>query len=190
MSETATILIIDDDGDILTAAGLRLTAAGFHVLSAHDVQTGLSMAVEHLPNAILLDLQMMALDGLEALASLRQCQETAEIPVVVFSADRRMRRQTLPMGARNYIDKPYNPQTLLETVRWAVAESNDRQQRAMPSIQNAARDLQHDLSKTQTTVASFSTHQSGPKQPHLNSSGKLKKYERTLAEHSGNAADE
>jgi len=123
MSEKLRILLVDDDRDVARAASIRLQAAGYDVLVAHDGKEGLATAVEEHPDAIVLDLRMPVMDGHTVLRKLHERRDTDSIPVVVLSASmiEQSKARALDYGARYFLEKPYEPRRLLEVVQAAVA---------------------------------------------------------------------
>ena len=122
MLDKKRILIVDDDHDIIQGANLRLRAAGYDTLTATDGEQGVAAAVTNTPDAILMDVRMPRLDGLGALALLKQRAETRDIPVVVLSASLRDQRAALDAGARYFLTKPYRSNDLLLAVKSALAD--------------------------------------------------------------------
>jgi CheY-like chemotaxis protein len=121
MLDKKRVLIVDDDHDIVQGANLRLRAAGYETLNASDGEQGVAAALTNVPDAILLDVRMPRLDGLGALAQLKQRQETKHIPVVVLSASLRDQQAALDAGARFFLTKPYRSSDLLLAVKSALA---------------------------------------------------------------------
>ncbi len=92
------VLVVDDDREMLRGLGIRLTAAGFDVLTAGDGQAAIDLAVLHHPDAILMDNYMPGLDGLEAMVQLAKRPETNDIPVIILSASLRDQHKALEEG--------------------------------------------------------------------------------------------
>ena len=124
MREGKQLLIVDDDHEIARSLALRLRAAGYEVLTAFDGQAGLNAAIEHRPDAIVLDIRMPVMDGLEVLARLRERINTRYIPVVVISANvvEQTRASALDLGARCFLEKPYQAGTLIAAVESVLKE--------------------------------------------------------------------
>ena len=112
MSEKPTVLIVDDERAIARAVEIRLRAQGYDVLLAHDGAEGLDVAERQQPDAIVLDVRMPVMDGMEVLARLATQKETKDIPVVIASASMVDRARALDMGARFFLEKPYDFQAL------------------------------------------------------------------------------
>lgn len=121
MPSIPMILVIDDDHDVVFGASLRLRAAGYQTLVAYDGQQGIGVAKDRHPDAIVLDVRMPRLDGLAALSRLRTSRDTRDIPIVMVSASLIDRHAALDAGARFFLSKPYQPESLLAAVRSAMA---------------------------------------------------------------------
>lgn len=122
MPETKRILLVDDDRDILRGTSLRLRAAGYETIVAEDGAEGLVNAVKHIPDAIVLDVRMPHMDGLTALSKLRQSGATRHIPIIMLSASLVDQGPALDAGARFFLTKPYQGQSLLDAVAAVVSE--------------------------------------------------------------------
>ncbi len=129
MSERSTILVVDDDEAICHATQLRLSANGFHVLTAGDGDEGVSIAISQQPDVIVMDVRMPRLDGLSALRMLRAGPATRSIPVIMLSASPEYETKALDEGACFYLHKPYSKESLLLAVDAALKNSNQEMQR-------------------------------------------------------------
>jgi len=105
-TRSATVLVVDDDREMLRGLSLRLEATGYEVLTACDGAEAIRLAGEHHPDAILMDNYMPVMDGLEALIRLGEQPDTTDIPVIMISASRRDERKALQHGARFFLQKP------------------------------------------------------------------------------------
>lgn len=123
MTSSRRILLIDDDHEVVFGASLRLRAAGYQTMAAYDGEQGVLAAIDNHPDAIVLDVRMPRLDGLAALAWLRNCEDTKDIPVVMVSASLVDQRAALESGARYFLSKPYQPKSLLAAVASAVNDA-------------------------------------------------------------------
>jgi len=85
MSHRATVLVVDDDPDTLETMRDILQEEGHVVLSAKDGREGLDLAVRHIPDLVLLDLEMPVMDGRAFLAAIRKIPALADMTVVVLS---------------------------------------------------------------------------------------------------------
>ncbi len=111
----STIMVVEDDPDLVTLLRLMLEQKGFNVMCAYDglqVVAGLEMQK---PNLILLDIMMPEMDGFEALTRLKRDRGTASIPVILLTAKTRYEEvlRGYKMGADYYMTKPYTATQLL-----------------------------------------------------------------------------
>jgi len=121
MRESPRVLIVDDDTAIVQAVTVRLGAAGYNVMAAPDGEQGVERALETRPDVIVMDLQLPTMDGLTALAQIHAHPATRSTPVVVLSACSSARKHALELGARYFLDKPYNAKTLLAAIESSIA---------------------------------------------------------------------
>jgi CheY-like chemotaxis protein len=119
-----TVLVVDDDRDLLAAASLRLQRAGFCTRCAYDGVEGVESARRAAPDAIVLDIRMPRMDGLTALRILRESPETMHIPVVVLSASLVDQQTALDAGARFFLRKPHKGTMLINAVERAIHEAD------------------------------------------------------------------
>jgi two-component system response regulator RpaA len=112
------VLVIDDEPAIADVLRMLLEFRGHEVLTADDGSRGFATAQRQSPDVIVLDLMMPVMDGFTALEALRGDERTAEIPVVILSAlgSADVRQRCHDLGARAFLQKPYNPEDLLRAV--------------------------------------------------------------------------
>jgi CheY-like chemotaxis protein len=105
--EVIEVLLIEDDVDIRDMYQLRLSVDGYRVLTAADGDEGLTMAREHQPDIIFLDIRMPKRDGMEVLTEIRADPLLAHIPVVILSnyGERELVERSLALGATEYLVK-------------------------------------------------------------------------------------
>jgi CheY-like chemotaxis protein len=110
-----SILVIDDEDDIREVAALSLeTVAGWQVFTANSGTQGLARAIEHQPDAILLDVMMPGMDGPTTFRELRKNPATAKIPVLLLTAKVQSsdQRRFADLGVEAILLKPFDPMTL------------------------------------------------------------------------------
>ena len=114
--EGSTILVVDDDHDIVNAISKLLEMEGYKIIKAYDGLEALDCIMQYDVQLILIDIMMPRLDGLSAMMRIR---EKKNIPVIVLSAKSEDSDKILglSMGADDYITKPYNPMELSARVR-------------------------------------------------------------------------
>jgi len=117
--EDLLVLIVDDNEKNLKLARDVLRAAGVQTLEAHSGAEGIALAAEHLPDVILMDLQLPDMDGTDATRRLGDEARTARIPVVALTA---MTLEGdadwfLAAGFAGYLEKPINVRGFADQVR-------------------------------------------------------------------------
>jgi CheY-like chemotaxis protein len=112
------VLVIDDEPDVRLLYRVNLRHAGYEVLEADDGERGIEMALESLPDAVVLDLMMPRTDGFEVLKILRSHPEAGDMPVLVLTADTRRddHRRCYELGADDVITKPFVPDDLTQGI--------------------------------------------------------------------------
>lgn len=128
-----TILLADDEPDILEFLGYNLEKEGYKVIKAKNGQKALKMAREHKPQLIILDVMMPVMDGMEACLEIRKIPELAGTLIAFLTARGEDYSQIagFEAGADDYITKPLKPklfvsriQALLRRYKEAPVESN------------------------------------------------------------------
>ena len=114
-----TILVVEDERDILQLIAHNLKSADFDVLTAQEGYEVLSVAKNHLPQLIILDLMIPGLDGFEVCKELKRSPVTKDIPVIMLTArgEEVDRIVGLELGADDYVVKPFSPRELILRVR-------------------------------------------------------------------------
>lgn len=125
----ATILVIEDERDILDIVAYNLGRAGFEVLTAEDGLAGLELAREHRPDLIVLDLMLPVLDGKEVCRQIRRDDETQEIPILMLTAlvDETDRVIGFELGADDYLTKPFSPRELVLRIQAILRRAAETQ---------------------------------------------------------------
>lgn len=114
-----TVLIVEDESDVVDLLRYHLAKAGFSVLIANDGLAGLEMARRNRPDVLILDLMLPGLDGHAICKALKADAETEQIPILMLTAkgqpDERVRG--LEIGADDYVGKPFSPRELVLRVQ-------------------------------------------------------------------------
>lgn len=116
---TKTVLVVEDETDILNLIEWHLRAEKYSVLAAQDGIKGLALAVEQLPDLIVLDLMLPGMDGLQICKALKKNSKTENIPIIMLTAkgEEVDRIVGLELGADDYMVKPFSPRELTLRVR-------------------------------------------------------------------------
>jgi two-component system alkaline phosphatase synthesis response regulator PhoP len=115
-----TILVVDDEPQIVEVVQDYLKQAGFRVLTARDGQTALTLARHDRPDLIILDLMLPGgMDGLDVCRRLRQDPALANVPIIMLTAriEETDRLIGLELGADDYVTKPFSPREVVARVR-------------------------------------------------------------------------
>jgi len=121
------ILIVEDDPSVLRATSYILEKEGYEVISAQNGLEGLKKARESGPDLLILDVMLPGIDGFEICHSLRGESQTAQLPILMFSAKGQDSDKAtgLKMGADEYITKPVDREVLLNKVAaWLSARGS------------------------------------------------------------------
>lgn len=121
----ANILIVEDTPENMKLAVLLLETAGHRVLCASDAEAGLAIARQHLPDLILMDIQLPGMDGLEATALLKRDESTRSIPVIALTAlaMKGDEEHIRAAGCNGYIAKPLRYREFLAVVAEELAKA-------------------------------------------------------------------
>jgi DNA-binding response OmpR family regulator len=119
------ILVVDDDTRLTEMLQLVFESRGFGVTIANNGEQALESLGRELPEAILLDLMMPGMSGLEVCRLVRANPRTSNIPIVILTArfDAEMRREVMEAGATEYLTKPLRPSELINCIREVVIHS-------------------------------------------------------------------
>jgi DNA-binding response OmpR family regulator len=114
-----TVLVIDDEPELVKLLDYNLTKAGYVALSARDGEKGLAAARQHHPDLVILDVMMPGLDGWEVCKRLRADPATASVPLLMLTAkaEEGDRVLGLELGADDYVTKPFGVNELLARVK-------------------------------------------------------------------------
>jgi CheY-like chemotaxis protein len=123
-----TVLVADDDADILRLISQRLTHRGYHVVTAKTGDEALRLVFGEPPDAAVLDGIMPGIEGHEICAKMRSDGRTAEIPVVLLTAKAADadHRDADEAGVDAYILKPFRIEELDEKLRELLASARER----------------------------------------------------------------
>ena len=111
-----TILVCDDDKEIVEAIDIYLRQEGYRVLKAYDGEEALSILKEQEVHLLIIDVMMPRLDGIRATLKIR---EESSIPIIILSAKTEDADKILGLnvGADDYLGKPFNPLELVARVK-------------------------------------------------------------------------
>ncbi len=123
-SEPKLILVVDDEAHITHVVALKLTNAGYRVVTASDGEEAFEVATAENPDLVITDLQMPYMSGLELSKKLRRTPEMSATPVLMLTA-RGYALDQNELGQTNIkavLSKPFSPRDVLEKARSALGE--------------------------------------------------------------------
>jgi DNA-binding response OmpR family regulator len=120
------VLLIEDEEATRLLVRVTLEAAGIELLEARDGSAGIELARARRPDLILLDVELPVLDGWQIGRELLDDPATHQIPLVFLSARAHAddRARGLRIGARDYITKPFDPDTLAGRIKEILADAH------------------------------------------------------------------
>lgn len=127
----ATVLIVDDEPNIVELTRLYLSKEGYKVITAYDGQEALRRARTEKPDLVVLDLMLPELDGFEVCRRLRQGSDDLAIIMLTARDDDIDKIVGLELGADDYMIKPFNPRELVARVRAVLRRSERKPSRAV-----------------------------------------------------------
>jgi CheY-like chemotaxis protein len=117
------ILIVDDEPYMLRIIELSLRKGGHQLIVGRNGREAVALALREKPRAIVMDVLMPEMDGLQALRAVRQDPATAAIPVIMLTARGQIltRQEAEASGASLFLTKPFSPTQLLNEVERLIA---------------------------------------------------------------------
>lgn len=114
-----TILVVDDEKDLLDLIEYNLKKEGFAVLKAENGEEGIEKAKEHKPDLVLMDIMMPKMDGMEAVETMRADEDLKSIPIIFLTArsDEKTEVEGLDKGGDDYITKPISTTKLISRIK-------------------------------------------------------------------------
>jgi DNA-binding response OmpR family regulator len=123
-----TVLLVEDESDVVDLLRYNLNKAGFSVLIAEDGLLGLEMARKNRPEIIVLDLMLPGMDGYSLCRALKKDPETELLPVLMLTArgEPSERVRGLEIGADDYVTKPFSPRELVLRIQALLRRTRSR----------------------------------------------------------------
>ena len=131
-----SILVIEDEEDILELINFNLGKEGYRVTGATTGEDGLKSARANVPGLILLDIMLPGLDGLEVCKILKNDGKTQHIPIIMLTAKSEESDVVtgLEVGADDYITKPFSPKILIARIRNILRRKSREADRTITTI--------------------------------------------------------
>lgn len=127
MARTKTILVVDDEPDVVSFLEATLKAENFNVLSAYDGISALDICCTEKPDLVLLDIMMPMMSGYEVCEQIKANPVTQHIPVLFLSSAHtpEARAQSFRVGAVELIKKPFLSKELIAQIRRHLPGDDD-----------------------------------------------------------------
>lgn len=119
VSDKQTILVVDDEQDLLDLIEYNLQKEGFNVLKAEDGLEGIEMVRKYNPDLVLLDIMMPKMDGMAVVERIRNDSTLKHIPIIFLTArgDEKTEVEGLDKGGDDYITKPISTAKLISRIK-------------------------------------------------------------------------
>jgi two-component system alkaline phosphatase synthesis response regulator PhoP len=146
----ATVLVVDDEPQIVKLVRDYLEHAGFSVVAASDGPSALRAVRTVRPDLIVLDLGLPVLDGVDVTRSIRR---DSAVPIIMLTAraDESDKLVGLELGADDYLTKPFSPKELVARVRAVLRRAQGMQHQA--EVIRVGRDVELDVPRMKATIA-------------------------------------
>lgn len=160
--EKINVLLVDDDIELLQSTKILLEHYDYSVIAAKDGQDGLKLAHEQAPDIIISDINMPILDGFGFFIKLQSSEITKTIPFIFLTGrgEDSDRRQGMMLGADDYINKPFDPEDLLNVIKTRLNRHHDIEQKYASTVQllrkNITYSLPHELRTPLTGILGYS----------------------------------
>jgi two-component system cell cycle response regulator len=127
MAYGKTILVVDDEPDVVSLLEATLKSDGFEVLTAYDGIAALDLCSTEKPDLVLLDIMMPMMSGYEVCEQIKANPMTQQIPVLCISSAHtpEARAQSIRVGAAELIKKPFLPKELIAQIRRHLPKEDD-----------------------------------------------------------------
>ena len=154
-----TVLVVDDSVELLTAVQLSLESNGFRVLQASNPFAGVRLAASHEPDAIVMDLDMPGMDGVEATRYLKRIDQTRAIPVIAFTSRVPLTERLEARGFTRIIGKCSGLEHLETEIEDVLSPGADRDRRRPFSTRESAHAAARDANRgAEPTPAAKKSH--------------------------------
>ncbi|SHF15659.1 Response regulator receiver domain-containing protein [Modicisalibacter ilicicola DSM 19980] len=119
-----TVLVVDDEPNIVLSLEFLMQRAGFDVVTAEDGEQALAIVADRAPDLVLLDISLPGISGFDVLERLRADAAHKRLPIIMLTAHGREveREKGLALGADDYITKPFSTQALVDKVKGLLDE--------------------------------------------------------------------
>ena len=128
MERKFTVLVVDDEEDILEFLSYNLKKEGFNLILANNGNKGLELVKKHKPDLVILDVMMPEMDGIEVCEKIREIEDLDDVLILFLTArsDDYSELAGFSAGADDYITKPIKPKLLISRVKAILRRKIDK----------------------------------------------------------------
>ena len=146
-----TMLIVEDEKDIIKMLDYNLKKEGFKTLSVRNGEDAIDSAKSEHPDLIILDLMLPGIDGLEVCKAIKGDSKTASIPIIMLTAKSQESDKIvgLELGADDYVTKPFSPRELIARIKAVLRRATEKEK--LPEIFQT-QDLKIDFARISVNV--------------------------------------
>ncbi len=130
----ATVLVVDDERDVLTVTAKMLSAENFRTLSAANGQEAIEKVRDGAPDVVILDYMMPGMNGLDVLKEIKKLSPDTPVVIVTGRGDENTAADSIKLGAFDYVAKPFGKEKLVGVIKRALHEREER----IRSVEEAA----------------------------------------------------
>ncbi|WP_122315007.1 Hpt domain-containing protein [Pseudomonas cichorii] len=119
------VMVVDDSVTVRKVTSRLLERHGMHVLTAKDGIDAMGLLQEHMPDVMLLDIEMPRMDGFEVASQIRQDERLKDLPIIMITSrsGQKHRDRAMAIGVNEYMSKPYQESALLESIaHWSQVD--------------------------------------------------------------------
>ena len=136
MEKKFTVLVVDDEEDILEFLSYNLKKEGFNLILANNGNKGLELVKKHKPDLVILDVMMPEMDGIEVCEQIREIEDLDDVLILFLTArsDDYSELAGFSAGADDYITKPIKPKLLISRVKAILRRKIDKKKSSIISV--------------------------------------------------------
>jgi chemosensory pili system protein ChpA (sensor histidine kinase/response regulator) len=125
VDKTRTVMVVDDSVTVRKVTTRFLEREGYNVITAKDGVEALQILQDHIPDVMLLDIEMPRMDGFEVAKNIRSSSIWREIPIIMITSrtGQKHRDHALSLGVNTYMGKPFQEEQLLDNIRNLTGEN-------------------------------------------------------------------
>ena len=137
MERKKRVLVVDDEPGIVMMLRIKLSLSGFDVSATTKGAEAIELVRTYKPDIVVLDIQMPSVSGMDVL---KQIRDFSQVPIIVFTGLPEIARYAAELGAKDYIPKPFNPDTLVQKIQSVLTSARGNIEPTNPKKQSPPAD--------------------------------------------------